>query len=248
MKLTGNTILITGGATGIGFELAISFINHKNTVIICGRREHKLREAKKLLPAINTRICDISDINDCKELYDWILAEFGEINILINNAGIQREIHFKDGVDGLPADDEIAINLSAPVYLSALFAPLLMKQPESAIVNISSGLAFVPLAIYPVYCATKAALHSFSISLRHQLKDTSVNVFEVIVPTVDSDLNNESRDRRGMTDRGISPKELAQAFMAGFQNDEYEMPVGMAKGLFEGSKNNFDVIFNRMNH
>ena len=173
MKINGNTILITGGATGIGFALAEAFVKEDNEVIICGRREDKLREAKSKLPQIHTKVCDISKGEEREALYNWIKSNNIDINILVNNAGIQRMVDFKKGIYDLSkGENEIEINLTAPIHLSAYFIPDLLKQKESAIINVSSGLAFVPIAVMPIYSATKAGLHSFSVSIRHQLRGT----------------------------------------------------------------------------
>ena len=178
MNITNNTILITGGATGIGLEMAKQFIAKGNTVIICGRRESKLKDAKALLPLIITKQCDISNIDERRELYNFCLEQFPAINVLVNNAGIQREIDFRKGeTDYLNGDSETTINLDATFHLTALFTPHFMKQKESAVINVSSGLGIVPLVIVPIYSATKSALHSFSISLRKQLENTTVKVF-----------------------------------------------------------------------
>lgn len=206
MKITNNTIFITGGATGIGLELAREFIASGNTVIICGRRIEKLAEAKKALPQLITRQCDIANMNQRRELYQFCVENHPGINMLINNAGMQREIDFRKGEESyLQGDNEVTINLDACFHLTALFTPHFMKQNEAAIVNVSSGLALVPLFIAPVYSATKAALHSFSISLRKQLADTSIKVFEIIPPIVDTDLDRGARDKRGQTNKGIPP-------------------------------------------
>ena len=179
MKISGNTILITGGATGIGFALADVFSEAGNEVIICGRRLEKLDQAKRRLPRVKAIQCDISDAKDRSALFNWTVKNFPTLNILVNNAGIQRQIDFRKGTKPLSGgEDEIETNFRAPVHLAALFIPHLKKQQEAAIVNISSGLAFIPLAAVPVYCATKAAIHSFSLSLRHQLRETSIKVFE----------------------------------------------------------------------
>ena len=166
MKINGNTILITGGATGIGFALAQAFVREDNEVIICGRREQKLKEAKNKLPQIHTTVCDLSKGKEREALYNWLKSNFKDLNILVNNAGIQRMIDFKNGIYNLSeGENEIDINLTAPIHLSAYFIPDLIRQKESAIINISSGLAFIPIASMPVYCATKAAMHSFSVSI-----------------------------------------------------------------------------------
>ena len=181
MNISNSIVLITGGATGIGLELAKQFINKGSTVIICGRRKNKLAEAKVLLPQLIIKQCDIANIDERRALYNFCIEQFPTINIIINNAGIQREIDFRKGeTDYLNGNNEIAINLEAVFHLTALFTPHLMQQKESAIINVSSGLGIVPLVTVPVYSATKSALHSFSISLRKQLENTTVKVFEIL--------------------------------------------------------------------
>jgi uncharacterized oxidoreductase len=248
MKITGNTILITGGATGIGFALAKAFLEAGNEITICGRREHKLLEAQNELPEVHIRVCDVAKESDRRELFGWTMANFKKLNMLVNNAGIQREVDFKQGVKGLSAENELDINLAAPIHLSALFIPHLMTKPEAAIVNISSGLGFIPLAIMPIYCATKAGLHSFSLTLRHQLRDTSIRVYEVIPPTVDTELDQGARDRRGQTDRGIPPEDVAAAALQAIQDDEFEKAVAQAQGLWQAARSDPEKVFNRMNH
>jgi len=245
MKTEGNTILITGGATGIGLALAEAFLTKGNKIIICGRRTDKLLEIKHKYPEIHFRPCDVTKEDERKELYHWAVLAFPNLNILVNNAGIQRPVDFKKGdSDFHEAEQEIITNLTAPVHLSALFIPHLMKQKESAVINVSSGLGFIPIAFMPVYCATKAALHSFSISLRHQLRDTTVKVFEIIPPTVDTELDH---GRRGTTNRGINPEIVATASLKSIEKNEYEIAVGEAENLMTGSKKNFEQTFARMN-
>jgi uncharacterized oxidoreductase len=247
LKLNGNTILITGGATGIGFSLAEAFMKLGNTVIICGRREDKLNEAKKKLPEINVKSCDVSKEEERKSLYDWIESNFKEINVLVNNAGIQRPIDFRKGMeDVLKNEDEIEINLRSQIYLSARFIPLLSKQEDAAIINISSGLGFAPLAIFPIYCATKAAIHSFSVSLRYQLRETSIRVFEVIPPTIhDTELKGKKMEKN---DWSISSSEMTEAVINGLKDDQYEIAAGTSKKLISASKSELDQAFKNMNH
>jgi uncharacterized oxidoreductase len=157
-------------------------------------------------------------------------------------------INLRNGIRELTSgDSEIDVNLKAVVHLSAFFIPAFMEQKEAAIINISSGLAFVPIAVMPVYCATKAALHSFSISLRHQLKQTSVRVFEIIPPTVDTELDRGARAQRGQAHIGILPAEVAEAAMTALAEDQFELAVGQAAGLVEASKTGFEAAFDRMN-
>ena len=243
MHTTGQTILITGGATGIGFALAQALVEKDNHVLICGRREHKLREAKAKLPQVDTRVCDVSNPQNRHDLFQWAITHFGGLNVLINNAGIQRKIDLRRGVvNVLNREDEIATNFEAPLHLSALFIPHLLDQHEAAIVNVTSGLAFAPLSMVPVYCATKAALHSLTLSLRHQLSGTSIKVFEVAPPLVDTELNDGARDERRLRNKGIAPEEVAKATMQGLEDDQFEIVIGMARDLRLHPEKMFHVL------
>jgi uncharacterized oxidoreductase len=248
MNIKGNTVLITGGATGIGFALAEALVKTGNTVIVCGRREKRLNEAKEKIPALYTQKCDVTQEADREALFDWVSTEFKGFNMLFNNAGIQKMIDFTTGAEGLfTRGDEITTNLAAPIYMTAQFIPLLMAQKEAAIVNVSSGLGFVPIAAMPVYCATKAAMHSFSVSLRYQLRETPVKVFELIPPTVETELGRtEGDDELGYP--GIKPAVVAQATLESLARDEYEITVGEAKGLVAGVCSDFQKAFDNMNH
>lgn len=247
MKIRKNTILITGGATGIGLGLAELFIKAGNKVIICGRRQDKLDEAKRRFPQLHTIKCDVSKEKEQEKLLDLVEKKFKDMNILINNAGVMRMIDLKTGK--IEKNDEVDTNLKAPINLSRLFVPHLMKQKEAAIVNVSSGLAFAPLAITPIYCATKAGLHSFTLSLRHQLKSTSIKVFEVIPPRVDTELGIGDRGGREIRqeDRGIHVSQIANAVIKGIENNSYEISVGMSEGLKTASREQLNEAFQRMN-
>jgi uncharacterized oxidoreductase len=243
MEITENTILITGGATGIGLALAEAFLREGNEVIICGRREKRLHEAKLKLPSLHVRVCDVSKDSERESLFQWATNAFPSINLLINNAGIQKEVDLRKGAVDLSGDeDEIDINLKAPIHLSALFIPHLIKQKKSAIVNITSGLAFTPLAIVPIYCATKAGLHSFSQSLRHQLRDTSIKIFEVAPPIVDTDLDRGARENREQENVGISPMEVAEAAIKAMKEDQLEVVIGLASNLHSAPEKMFNII------
>jgi len=201
MKMSENTILITGGATGIGYSMAKNFLERGNAVIICGRREDRLEKASEELQGIHTIKCDVANSDDRKTLSQYINDNFPNINILINNAGIQRDIDLTKGISDLGDDgDEIRINLEAPIYLAALFTPLLSGKDNAVIVNVSSGLAFMVehASGMPVYCATKAGLHAFSVAQRKQLAPLGIRVVEIIPPMVESELNIEGRRKRNM--------------------------------------------------
>jgi uncharacterized oxidoreductase len=247
MKTRDNTILISGGATGIGFALAESFVNLGNNVIVCGRRMEKLEDAKRRLPSLTVRQCDVSKESDRRALYDWVEKEFKDLNVLVNNAGIQRRIDFTKGTeDLLRQEDEIDINFKAQVYLAAEFVPLLSRQKEAAIVNVSSGLGFVPLTVFPIYSATKAAIHSFTISLRFQLRKTTVKVYEVIPPTVyDTELKGKPIEKAEWT---VSSSEVAEAVVKGLGEDVFEIAVGSSKRWLSSPKSELDQAFGNINH
>jgi uncharacterized oxidoreductase len=245
MNIKANTVLITGGATGIGLALAEAFLKDGNAVAICGRRAERLAEAKARLPRLITRQCDVTNGTERAALARWAEASLPNLNLLINNAGIQRmtDLH-TEGDDG--GRDQVETNLIAPISLSAYFTPLLGKRPHSAIVNVSSGLGFVPIAAMPVYCATKAALHSFTVSQRFQLKDTSIKVFELIPPAVSTELGRVDGEEEPSYP-GIPPAEVAEAALEGLARDQYEIAVGEATGLVAGSCKDFAGTFQRLN-
>ena len=250
MNVSGNTVLITGGATGIGYALAQKFVEVGSEVIICGRRTNKLREAKRQLPALHVIRCDIALETQRNRLVKQVTKEFPDLNVLVNNAGIQRQIDFTSRAvtrRSATKDDEVAINLTAQIRLCALFTPTLTKRKNAAILDISSGLAFVPIASMPVYCATKAAIHSFTVSLRHQLRATSIRVFEAAPPTTDTELDASFAGPEEQAYRGISPREVAEAILDGLRMDREEILIGQAEGLYQAARQDPKAIFQRLN-
>jgi len=247
MKVEGNTILITGGATGIGLALAESFLKLGNQVIICGRRKERLIEVQKMHPDLHIVECDVSDENGRNSLFKYVTENFNDINVLVNNAGIQRAIDLTDGIKGLEGENEIKINFEAPIYLSALFIPFLESKEESAIINISSGLAITPLAAVPVYCATKAGVHIFTKCLRLQLSDTSIKVFEVLPLIVISELNMEYRKKIGTTNVGVKSDKCAAAIIEGLLKDNFEIENPALENLKTATIKDFDKLFEAMN-
>jgi uncharacterized oxidoreductase len=247
METKGNTVLITGGSTGIGFGFAKRLVELGNTVIICGRRKEKLEEAENAIPEIHTVRCDISNELDRRQLFSQVTREYPDLNILINNAGIQRRVDFTKGTQDLgDADQEIEINFKAQIHVTGMFLPVLLEKRNGAIVNVTSGLGLIPLSIFPVYSATKAAMHSFTISLRHQLRHSNLKVFEVIPPTVyDTYLKGRPMDRN---DYSISTSEMTDAFIEGLKKDSYEITAGQTVRWANASKREVDEIFNMMNH
>ena len=189
MKLSENTIFVTGGGSGIGRGLAESFYQLGNKVIISGRRRDVLEQTVKANRGMEFVVLDVSDADSIRDVVAKVVQEYPDLNVLINNAGIMRAEDLKKWPGGLE-DSEAAIttNLLGPIRLTAVLLPQLQKQPESAIINVSSGLGFVPLPVTPTYSATKAALHSYTVSLRVQLAGTPVEVIEIIPPAVATDL------------------------------------------------------------
>jgi uncharacterized oxidoreductase len=231
MKKTGNTILITGGATGIGLALAGAFLKSGNEVIICGRRREKLRAAHSRFPRLHIRVCDVTKTRSRSALVEWAMKRFKTLNMLVNNAGIQRSVDLTKGSRDLAlAEAEIAVNLIAPIHLSALLIPHLRCQKQSAIINISSGLAFTPLADVLVYSATKAAIHSLSLSMRHQLRNTPIRVFEIAPPMVATALSGK-RHRPEEAEYYMSVEEIVQGILNALERDIYEVALGAAAHL-----------------
>ncbi len=242
MELSGHTVLITGGASGIGFGLAEQFVQAGSTVIICGRREDKLKEAQAKYPQLHIRICDIADPQERAALYEWVTTNFPALNVLINNAGIQQRIQLQQSPVWETLHDEIAINFDAPVHLSTLFIPHLVKQAQAFILNVSSGLAFAPMAGAPIYSATKAALHSFTLSLRHQLSGTSVSVIAIIPPAVDTDLGGV-----GLHTHGTPLPEYIASVVEQLKAGADETTYGFSSQSSRASREQLDEIFKRMN-
>jgi len=189
MEMTGNTILITGGGSGIGRALAEALHRTGNQVIIAGRRADVLASVANANPGMKTVTLDIRHITAVAEFARKVAEEYPTLNVVINNAGImQAEDWSSDTVDTLIAIDTIHTNLLAPIELTAALLPRLKKQPRATIVTVTSGLAFFTMAATPTYCATKAALHAFSDALRYQLRNTSVDVLEIVPPYVQTAL------------------------------------------------------------
>jgi uncharacterized oxidoreductase len=244
MQLSSNTVLVTGGASGIGLALAGRFVAAGSNVIVCGRRAEKLAEAKELLPHVKTLVCDLSKASERSALAAWVVREHPRLNVLVNNAGIQRYPNLAQATDAdwSETQEEIAINFEAPVHLSALFIPHLRQQARPAILNVTSGLSFAPLARAPIYSATKAALHSFTLSLRHQLKNTPIRVVELIPPAVDTDLGGP-----GLHTYGMKIEEFITAAMPRIEAGDLEVSYGFAAQASRGSRDELDAMFERMN-
>lgn len=189
MQPTGNTILITGGGTGIGRGLAEAFHKAGNHILLAGRRASVLEDTVRANPGMRAMPFDIANPDDFQRFVAEVNAEFPALNVLINNAGIMQNENLKAGVEDLSiAEQTVAINLLGTMRLTAALMPQLLAQPAATIMTVSSGLAFLPIFPNPSYCATKAAIHSWTQSLRYQLRDTAIEVLELVPPYVQTEL------------------------------------------------------------
>jgi uncharacterized oxidoreductase len=201
MNTTGNTILITGGGSGIGRGLAEAFHKLGNHVIIASRRQQLLDEVTAANPGMSSLTLNIEDPASIRTFAAKLIAEFPALNVVIHNAGIMRpEDLLANPPNTADAEATITTNLLGPIRITAALLPHLQKQPHATIVTVSSGLAFIPMAMTPTYNATKAAIHSWSQSLRYQLKATSVEVLELVPPYVQTELmgSQQASDPRAM--------------------------------------------------
>ena len=232
MNLKNNTILITGGTSGIGLEMVKRFIKLRNKVIITGRNKEKLNQVESELRDVICYQSDASNPDDIKKLAGRLESEFPELNILINNAGVMRQVDLqKHELSAAELTNEIDINLKGPIWMTDAFLPQLRNNKNSAIVNVSSGLAFVPLPVSSVYCSTKAALHSYSLSLREQLRNTSVKVFELAPPATETELIHtfNEEDMKGIS--MMTTEKMVSVFIKGFEKNLFEICPGQASQL-----------------
>ena len=246
MKLTGNTILITGGGSGIGRGLAEALHSLGNRVVIAGRRQQVLDASVAASPGMKSLKVDMQEPASIQAFAARVAREFPALNVLINNAGIMRpEKLLAQQPDLADAEAIVATNLLGPVRLTAALLPHLQRQPHATIMNVSSGLAFLPLAITPTYCATKAAMHSYTLSLRFQLRNTNIEVLELIPPYVQTDLMDGADDPRAMPlSRFIA--EVMEILKT--QPTPPEICVENVKRLrFAAENGSFDQIFNGLN-
>jgi uncharacterized oxidoreductase len=246
MELSNHTILITGGTSGLGYEFANRLLALGNTVIITGREQAKLDLTKQKLPAIHTFQSDVTDPEAIKSLYQKITAQFPQLNILINNAGEMRKIDLQD--ESMDLNDivrEIEINLSGPIRMIQQFLPHLKEQKSAAIVNVTSGIALIPFPLSPIYGATKSGLRSYTKSLRVQLKNTNIKVFELVAPGSNTPLNDKFA---GDVDESMmmDPVKLIDVAIEGIKSDKFEIYPGIAKVLKIMSRLAPGVIFNQM--
>lgn len=236
MKLLDKTIFITGASKGIGFELAKLLSDKGNAVIIGARNTELLEEIKSQFPKLHTVFFDALDENNIIKVKDELQNKFGKIDILINNAAVCYSYDFyKTDVTFEKIETEIATNITSPIKVVKAFLPLLEKNTETAIVNITSGVAYLPMPSLPIYSATKAGLQSFTISLSESLRLTKIKVFEALPPLVQTQMT-ENLIGNGKNMNKMTAKDCAKAIIKGIENNRSTIKIGSAKSLFWGSK------------
>jgi len=225
-RIENSTILITGGNSGIGKELALEFVKN-NIVIICGRDQSKLEAVQLLDPRIIIRQCDITLAPQRAAMIEWISSEFPSFDFLINNAGSRICVDLTHDIEQeKSAVAELQINFLTHVAMIELVLPLFKRQPRAKIINVTTGLVYLPKASIAFYCAAKAALHSYTQSLRVQLSDTSIEVVEMLPPLVDTEFH---RGTLPQTVRAMSAIDVMKATLHGLKHSRGEILVGMSK-------------------
>jgi uncharacterized oxidoreductase len=230
MELKNSTILITGGSSGIGLELVRQLTAQQaKTIIITGRNKSQLEQVKKQFPKVHIFQSDVSDTQAIAQLFQEVTQQFPALNILINNAGIMRNLDLLD--TDLPINEitaEIDVSLSGSIKMVQTFLPHLLKKPTAAIVNVSSGLAFIPFPISPIYSAAKAGLHAYTRILRLQLKRTSIKVFELAPPATETPLV-DAFDGLTNPSQNMAVDKMVNVAIKGLLNDTYEIKPGASK-------------------
>lgn len=246
MKMTGNTILITGGGSGIGQALAKAFHDLGNQVVITGRRKEALDETTAANPGMQSAVLDIEDAGAIRAFTQQLVKDHPTLDAVIHNAGIMREEDLLKGEFG-EVEAHVTTNLLGPIRLTGALLPHLLAQPTATIMTVSSGLAFLPLALNPTYCATKAAIHSWSQSLRYQLQDTKVQVIELAPPYVQTHLQGErqANDPNAMPLADFIAETIA---LLAAQPDAKEILVERVKPLrFAEKSGDYDGFYKKFN-
>lgn len=239
MKLSGNKILITGGASGLGLGLTEGFLRENNTVIICGRREDLLKQITDKHPQVIGRVCDLTNEADRIELYDWISNYHKDLNVLVNNAGIQNSMSISDHDFYSKSVNEIETNITAPIHLTT---QVLNLPSLKTIINVTSGLAFVQISKVPIYCASKAFMHSFTLSLRHLVKEKGIEIIEIIPPALNTDLGG-----KGLHDSHPPVSKFIDAVFKQLRDGKNEVAWGFSEQMLKATPEVIAETFKAMN-
>ena len=227
MKLSGRMALITGGSAGVGLALAKELRARECTVIAVGRSSKRLAQAQAQVPGLHTVTCDITQEDELTALAKTVARDFGALDLLFNNAAVMETWNAAEKPWHAGLDQELATNLTAPIKLIARLLPALRALPSAAIVNVTTALVYAPVAAIPLYCATKAALHSYTKSLRYQLKSSNVRVFELLPSTVATEMSTGR-----FNTKMLSPEAVVSALLTGMERDRPEIRVGQAGPLY----------------
>jgi len=239
MNLSNNKILITGGGSGIGLALTERFVKENNTVIICGRRSDVLEAVAKKIPGVITRVCDLAHEQERIDLYNWVSENHSDVNMLINNAGIQEWVSVTDDDFYKRVKQEININIEAPVHLTSLFIQL---KALNIIMNVSSGLAFCPMTKVAVYSGTKAFIHSFTMSMQKVLEKKNIEVIELIPPALNTDLGGV-----GLHDWAPPVDGFITSIFDQLKEGKTILTYGLSDTMSQAGPEQIKVTFQRMN-
>lgn len=246
MKMSGRSILITGGTSGIGLELARQLIDCGNTVLVTGRDNGRLEAARKAVPGLHVFQSDVGDIASIKLLYETVSSKFPGLNTLVNNAGTMRNIKLNQNHRLSDLTTEIDGNLKGPIWMVQTFLPLLQNHRDSLIVNVSSGLAFIPFPASPIYSASKAALHAYTQCLRAQLDGTGVSVVELAPPGTETPLFRGEFAEEMKGEKGMKVTVLVQRAIAGLEAGKDEIRPGVSNVLKIASRVAPHFMFKQM--
>ncbi|MBG8554366.1 SDR family oxidoreductase [Hymenobacter guriensis] len=228
MNLRHQTILITGGTSGLGYEFAVQLLALGNTVLLTGRDPGRLAQVQQQLPGVHTFQSDVSDLAAIARLYEQVTAQFPKLSVLINNAGQMRKLDLQADVQLLPdLTLELDVNLAGPMHMVQQFLPHLLRQPAAAILNVTSGLALTPYPLAPVYSASKAGLRAYTKTLRVQLHETKVQVFELVAPAAKTPLSDTFAGDVSEKDL-MAPRPLIAQTIKAMQANQWEVYPGMA--------------------
>ena len=246
MKMSSRTILITGGASGIGLALAKQLLDGGNTVIVTGREQRRLDDAQRGLRGLHTIKSDVTDPTAIQSLYNQVVREFPALDVLVNNAGIMRNLTLTQDRPLADLTREIETGLNGPIWMIQQFIGHLRARPNALIVNVSSGLAFVPFPAAPIYCAAKAALHAYTKCLRAQLDGSGITVIELAPPGTETALFRAEFAEEMKKERAMDPALLARRTIKAIEAGTLEIRPGLSNVLNIASRVAPNVMFKQM--